>query len=77
MVYTLSSNICSLAEDVAVILANRSAALYHLKHYDQALNDLELAIPDYNRKMVYKLKERKAKCLLAKNEFAEALKYFK
>lgn len=66
-----------LAEDVAVILANRSAALYHLKHYDQALRDLDLAIPDYNKKMVYKLKERKAKCFLAKNEFAQALQYFK
>lgn len=66
-----------LAEDVAVILANRSAALYHLKHYDLAIIDLDLAIPNYNKKMVYKLKERKAKCLLAKNEFAQALQYFK
>lgn len=63
--------------DVAIVLANRSAALYHLKMYDQALEDIELALPAYPKRLLYKLTERKARCLLAKNEFAASLQLFK
>lgn len=63
--------------DVAIVLANRSAALSHLNLYDQALADVELALPAYPKRLAYKLMERKARCLLAKNEFADALLWFK
>lgn len=63
--------------DVAIVLANRSAALSHLQQYDRALADIELAFPAYPTGMLYKLTERKARCLLAKEEFAEALLWFR
>lgn len=63
--------------DVSIVLANRSAALYHLKLYDAALVDINLALPAYPKRMLYKLKERKARCLLAKNEFEAAFQMFK
>lgn len=64
-------------EDVSIILANRSAALYHMELYDLAISDIDLALPSYPKKMWYKLKERKARCLLAKEEFVAALESFK
>lgn len=63
--------------DVSIVLANRSAALYHLKLYDQALDDIELALPAYPKRLLYKLTERKARCLLAKNELVASLQWFK
>lgn len=59
------------------MLANRSATLYHMELYDLAIADIDLALADYPRKMVHKLKERKAKCLLAKEDFPKALELFK
>lgn len=58
------------------MLANRSAAMYHLEDYDHALMDIELAEKKYPRDMMYKLKERKAKCWLAKKHHEKALKAF-
>lgn len=66
-----------LVEDMSIILANRSAALFHLELYDLAISDIDLAIPNYPKKMLYKLKERKARSLLAKNELTLALQCFK
>lgn len=63
--------------DVAIVLANRSAALSHLKRYEQALADVDAALPAYPKRLAYKLAERKARCMLAKDEFAEALQWFK
>lgn len=62
---------------MSIILANRSAALYHMELYDLAISDIDLALPSYPKKMWYKLKERKARCLLAKEEFVAALESFK
>lgn len=63
--------------DVAILLANRSAVLYHMEHYDGALKEIERAInAGYPKEMMYKLKERKARCMLAKKRHREALYAF-
>lgn len=63
--------------EVAILLANRSAALYHQELYDQAMADIDLALPAYPKRLRYKLAERKARCFLARNEFEPALRWFK
>ncbi|XP_055597177.1 SET and MYND domain-containing protein 4 [Uranotaenia lowii] len=77
-------NMCYLAtpeeneSEKAVALANRSAALYHMEKYDQALGDIERAIKlKYPKELMYKLTERKARCYLAKKDHARAIEYFK
>lgn len=62
---------------MSIVLANRSAALYHMELYDLAIGDIDLAIPDYPQKMLHKLTERKARCFLAKEDFPQALELFK
>lgn len=62
---------------MSVALANRSAALYHMEDYDQALRDISLAMPNYPKYLSHKLYERKARCHLAKKDFEDALKAFK
>lgn len=59
------------------MLANRSAALYHMERYDHALQDIELAEENYPAEIMYKLKERSAKCFLAKKSYENALNAFK
>jgi tetratricopeptide (TPR) repeat protein len=60
------------------LLANRSAVLYHLSQYDASLSEIERAIAyGYPKDMLYKLKERKARCLLAQKNLKEALKAFR
>lgn len=66
-----------VVEDFAILLANRSAALYHLEKYDHALNDVLLAEMNYPRDMLYKIKERSARCYLAKKDYERALDAFK
>lgn len=66
-----------LAEQLAIALANRSAALYHLEKYDLALNDIALAEQAYPKEIMYKLKERAARCHLANKNLESALKAFK
>lgn len=67
----------TVANDIAIIFANRSAVLYHQEQYDAALKEIERAIEaNYPKDMMYKLKERKARCLLAKKSLKEALKAF-
>lgn len=59
------------------MFANRSAVLYHQQKYDEALKEIERAIANgYPQDMMYKLKERKARCLLAKKNLKEALQAF-
>ena len=66
-----------VANDVAILFANRSAVLYHMEHYDAALKEIERAInAGYPKEMMYKLKERKARCLLAKKNHKEAMHAF-
>lgn len=59
------------------MLANRSAALYHMEKFDHALQDIELAEENYPAEMLYKLKERTARCYLAKKCYEKALNAFK
>ncbi|XP_058447147.1 SET and MYND domain-containing protein 4 [Malaya genurostris] len=62
----------------AIVLANRSAALYHLEKYDLALKDIQRAIGhQYPKEMMYKLRERQARCYLGKKDHVSALKSFK
>ncbi|CRL06994.1 CLUMA_CG020005, isoform A [Clunio marinus] len=63
--------------DISIIFANRSAVLYHTQQYDAALKEIERAVDEnYPKDLMYKLKERKARCLLAKKNHVEALKAF-
>lgn len=65
-------------KDIAIILANRSAALYHLDKFDLSLKDIERSITaGYPIDMHYKVKERRARCLLAQKKHSEALHSFK
>lgn len=66
-----------LVRDFSILLANRSAALYHMKKYDHALADIELAEETYPEDMMHKLKERSARCYLAKKCYEKALNSFK
>lgn len=63
-------------QDFSILLANRSAALYHMQKYDLALQDIELAEKNYPVEMLHKLKERSARCHLAKKNLERALKSF-
>lgn len=64
-------------KEFSILLANRSAALYHMERYDLALLDIELAEESYPAEMMYKLKERTARCYLAKKSYENALNSFK
>lgn len=62
----------------AIILANRSAALYHMEKYDHALKDIQRAIDNgYPKDLMYKITERKARCYLGKKDHVKALQCFK
>jgi SET and MYND domain-containing protein 4 len=64
--------------EISILFANRSAVLYHQTQYDAALLEIERAIEmNYPKNLMYKLKERKARCMLAKKNNEEALKAFK
>lgn len=65
-----------LEEKFAIALANRSAALYHLEKYNLALSDIDLAEKGYPKEIMYKLKERAARCHLANKTFELALRAF-
>lgn len=67
----------NLAKEFSILLANRSAALYHMQKFDHALQDIELAEENYPIEMLYKLKERTARCYLAKKSYENALNAFK
>lgn len=66
-----------LDADYAILLANRSAALYHMEKYDRALHDIDLAEENYPIEMMYKLKERTARCYLGLKQYGNALASFK
>lgn len=48
-------------------MANRSAALYHMKQYRLVLDDLKELhrVGSYPKNLLYKVAERKARCYLA------------
>lgn len=63
---------------MGVILANRSACLYHLEHHDYALTDVEEALRvGYPKDLLYKLEERRARCLLGLKRHGEAVVAFR
>lgn len=64
-------------EELSIVYANRSAALYHMEDYDQTLRDISLAMQNYPKHLAHKLHERKARCHLAQKDFDEAMKSFK
>lgn len=64
--------------ELAIILANRSAALFHMKKYKLVLKDIEQAfLLGYPIELQYKLHERKAKTLKALQFHNEALGAFR
>lgn len=64
--------------ELSVILANRSATLYHLERYEYALEDIEEASRfDYPKDLFYKLEERRARCLLDLKRHDEAIEAFR
>ncbi|XP_014485617.1 PREDICTED: SET and MYND domain-containing protein 4-like [Dinoponera quadriceps] len=64
--------------ELSVILANRSAALYHLERHEHALEDIEEASRlGYPKDLFYKLEERRARCLLGLNKHDEAVEAFR
>nr|CAD7438443.1 unnamed protein product [Timema bartmani] len=66
------------SRDLSVSVANRSAALYHLKQYQPALDDIAfVSTLDYPLELNYKVLDRKARCLLAMNQLKDALEAFK
>ena len=61
-------------KDCALALANRSAVLVRLKRFEDCLDDIEAAqIFHYPDNMLYKLWDRKAKCLTALGRTEEAV----
>lgn len=64
--------------DLGVILANRSATLYHLEKYNYGLTDAEEALRvGYPQELLYKIEERRARCLLGLKRHDEAVPAFK
>ncbi|XP_061397445.1 SET and MYND domain-containing protein 4 [Musca vetustissima] len=62
----------------SIILANRSAALYHLEKYDEAMIDIKRSLDyGYPKDLLYKLYERLARCYMAKKDYPNTIKYFK
>lgn len=48
-----------------------------MERYDHALQDIELAEENYPAELMHKLKERSARCYLAKKSYEKALEAFK
>ncbi|GLG99499.1 SET and MYND domain-containing protein 4 [Gryllus bimaculatus] len=66
------------SSELAVIIANRSAALYHLQDYESTIADIEVALNlGYPLELRYKAIDRKARCLLAKKHLKDALLAFR
>ncbi|XP_061902921.1 SET and MYND domain-containing protein 4 isoform X2 [Entelurus aequoreus] len=52
------------SEHLALCYANRSAALYHLQHYQEALDDVEAAKrSEYPAHLLHKLEKRRTQCV--------------
>ncbi|XP_014249101.1 SET and MYND domain-containing protein 4-like [Cimex lectularius] len=60
--------------ELAIIRANRSAALYHLEYYQLAIKDIDIASSlNYPKELLFKIKDRKALCLLALKQHKSGL----
>uniref|UniRef100_UPI0037E8BBC5 SET and MYND domain-containing protein 4 n=1 Tax=Semicossyphus pulcher TaxID=241346 RepID=UPI0037E8BBC5 len=52
------------SEQLSLCYANRSAALYHLRHYQESLTDIDEALKNgYPSHLLHKLEERRTQCL--------------
>jgi len=60
-------------------LANRSAAIYHMQQYKLAMDDLKelYAIGAYPKNLLYKVKDRSARCFLALEQRVSARNAFR
>ncbi|XP_042287041.1 SET and MYND domain-containing protein 4 isoform X1 [Thunnus maccoyii] len=62
-----SQGICfapQTSEQLSMCYANRSAALYHLQHYQESLADIDKALENsYPSHLVHKLESRRTQCL--------------
>merc|ERR1712012_1291634 len=66
------------SRELSILLANRSAVLFSLKAYGMALDDINLAFRlGYPDDLAYKLYDRKAKCLVAFKQMADAGEAYK
>lgn len=64
--------------ELPIILANRSAVLYHLESFELAISDAEEAVRlGYPKELLYKLEERRARCLLALKKHNSAIDAFR
>lgn len=67
----------STAEELSIVLANRSAALNHLEQYEDTLSDIKRCLAlGYPRHLRYKVYERRARCLLVLKRNKEAISAF-
>ena len=65
-------------EELALGYANRSAVLFQLKEYELCIRDITRAFDNsYPNNLMYKLFERKARCLKALKEYPRALEAMK
>lgn len=67
-----------LVSERAIILANRSATLFHLEKYDETLIDVKRSIDlAYPKDLIYKLYERQARCHMVKKDYPNTIASFK
>ena len=65
-------------EELALGYANRSAVLFQMKEYELCIRDITRAFDNsYPNNLMYKLFERKARCLKALKEYPRALESMK
>jgi len=65
-------------EELSLGYANRSAVLFQLKEYELCIRDITRAFDNsYPNNLMYKLFERKARCLKAQKEYPRALEAMK
>lgn len=63
---------------MATLHANRSACLYNMHYYHQAIDDIDTALSlPYPEHLHHKVLERKARCHLAINDLKQAVDSFK
>lgn len=63
---------------MGILLANRSAALHNIGRHDLALSDVEECLRvGYPQELLYKVEERRARCLLALENHTSAIQAFR
>ncbi|XP_033155180.1 SET and MYND domain-containing protein 4 [Drosophila mauritiana] len=64
--------------EIRVVLANRSATLYHMQKYQECLIDIKRALDlSYPKDLIYKLYERQARCYMALKDYPHTIDSFK